>query len=442
MYQMNETKQAGLNIKAVAERTGVPLHTLRAWERRYGVPRPNRHLENCYRLYDEQDIADVVWMKRQVEAGVSPAQASAQVRQQAGGALRLTVSSTEPLAALQTALYDAFLARDETTAQKLLNEAWSAFSPEQIVLDVLQPTMRQIGDGWQRNLLSVEQEHFASNLVRQRLHALLQAQPVPLLTAPRLVAACAPEEQHDLGLLIFTLLARRQGWNVNYLGQRTPLAELDRAAQSARFIVLSISTVTGLASLVPLWNQTLPPAPILFGGEMFQQLPSLREHLPGAYLGQDSVQALQNLATRTPRVSTWKPSRRKLNAALGLDNFRLQIASETARRFMESAARMKTTARNELQHGMTHAALFLTDAFVSALAFDAPELINLQGAWANEFMPAHQIPLASLHHFLKLYNTIATQSLPTESAKLVNALALRLAASVEPTLTEPRRSSI
>ncbi len=43
----------GFNIKIVSERTGVSVHTLRAWERRYGIPQPRRNVENRYRLYDE-----------------------------------------------------------------------------------------------------------------------------------------------------------------------------------------------------------------------------------------------------------------------------------------------------------------------------------------------------------------------------------------------------
>ncbi len=78
-------KNIGLNIKAVAERTGVSLHTLRAWERRYGVPRPARVPGNRYRVYDEQDLADVLWMKRQVAAGLAPARASALLEQHRRG---------------------------------------------------------------------------------------------------------------------------------------------------------------------------------------------------------------------------------------------------------------------------------------------------------------------------------------------------------------------
>lgn len=422
--------ESGLNIKAVAELTGVPLHTLRAWERRYGVPRPSRHAENRYRLYDDEDIADVLWMKQQVDAGVTPAVASARFRQQREQAHALPLAAL-PLENLRSALYNAFARRDEAAAEQILTEAWSTFTPEQALIEVVQPTLREIGNNWQRNTLSVEQEHFASNLVRQRLHALIQAQPRARLNAPRVIAACAPEEQHDLGLLMFTLFARRQGWDVNYLGQRTPLAELYRIAPEARYVVISVSTVTGLASLANIWSAPLPDTPLLFGGDIFNVVPKLREHIPGGYLGKNGVEAVRLLETIPPRSMGWKPPRALLRAAEALDLARFTIASETVQKYLQHAPTHKGMERNSFRAALTHAALFLTDALVSALAFDAPVLMELQGAWAAEFLPAHEIPLESLHPFFKLYNETCKITLSPEAAHAVSELVMRLMDSIE-----------
>src|SRR5438552_2057168 len=70
--------QPTYNIKAVCKRTGLTLATLRAWERRYGVPSPGR-TENGYRLYSEQDVAILFWLKQQTENGGNIGQVSAQL---------------------------------------------------------------------------------------------------------------------------------------------------------------------------------------------------------------------------------------------------------------------------------------------------------------------------------------------------------------------------
>lgn len=428
--------EMGVNIKAVSERTGIPLHTLRAWERRYGVPRPNRDAENRYRLYDEQDIADVLWMKRQVEAGVSPARASALLRQQRTAEPGPTPALL-PIVSLREALYRALERRDQAAAEQVLNQAWSAFAPEQVLLEIIQPTLHQIGDNWQRNALSVEQEHFASNLIRQRLHALIQMQPPPRPNAPRLIAACAPEEQHDLGLLSFTLLARRHGWDVHYLGQRTPLAELHRIARHTRGIVISVSTVTGLASLVPLWSAPLPAAPLLFGGDIFNLVPSLRTHMPGDYLGANGVDGVQQLETMRPHPPEWRPPHGEWHAAQRLDTMRLPIVAETVRGMMDYAAQLPHMDLHEYHAALEHAALFMTDAIVSALAFDAPELMDLQGAWVSSFLPAHAVPLAALYPFFDFYKAACASLLTPDAAERINALVRRLVASFAPAAGEP-----
>ena len=91
------------------------------------------------------------------------------------------------------------------------------------------PYLRELGDRWERGEASVAQEHFASNVIRGRLLAL--ARGWDRGGGPRAVLACAPGEQHDLGLIVFGLALRHQGWSVTYLGADTPVETLAAAAE-------------------------------------------------------------------------------------------------------------------------------------------------------------------------------------------------------------------
>src|SRR4029079_18576956 len=71
-------------IRAVAELTGVSTATLRAWERRYGVPTPSR-TASAYRLYGDEDVALIAQMRDLVESGVAPAEAARALRERAAG---------------------------------------------------------------------------------------------------------------------------------------------------------------------------------------------------------------------------------------------------------------------------------------------------------------------------------------------------------------------
>ncbi len=382
----------GLTIQKVAERTGVSVHTLRAWERRYSVPQPSRVPGNRYRVYDDQDVADVLWMKRQIEAGLAPAQASLLFQQQRRAGIVPFAGPVQPVDATQTALMDALQKSDEATAHQILDQAFALFAPEQVVLQVIQPAMHEIGERWMRNEMTVWQEHLASNLVRQKLVAVLQAQPMLSPAAPYLIAACAPAEEHELGLLILTLLARRNGWRTAYLGQETPLTDLADLARNSKpnLIVISVTTVIGLTGLIPWLVEESRPAPALaFGGRMPNLLPSLREHLPGIFPGEDAKTAVRNLGQAAPRNQFWSPSKRAWNAVQAIQAQRLKIAGEAAMQFMSGLK--PGIQRTWTTHDVNHATLFLVDALSSALAFGVPELMDHEHGWLKAAMPPRNV---------------------------------------------------
>lgn len=426
MIVMNENT-AGLTIKVVAERTGVSVHTLRAWERRYGVPSPNRNENNRYRLYDEADIADVLFIKQEIDKGVAPAQASLMLR------LRLAQSahaaegqSGQPTATAQTALLDAFAQSDEMTARQVLDEAFAVLAPEQVALHVIEPTMNEIGERWMRGEMTVWQEHMASNVVQQKLGAVLQAQPALPPTAPLLAAACAPLEEHQLGLITLALVARRQGWRVAYLGQGTPLdaiAGLERAYKP-NIIAVSVTTVLGLTGLIP-WLDPLnrPAAPLVFGGRIPKLLPAVRAHLPGEYIEGDTLNAVRNLASIRARAEYWVPSKRARNAVEVLQAQRLGIAADAAVKFIATlpkANRQWDTAQ------VNYATLFLIDSLACALAFDAPELIDMQRHWLADAMSPRLVTQPLIAQHLKVFARVLSEAIAKEAMRLFEPLIERM----------------
>ena len=417
----------GLTIQKVAERTGVSVHTLRAWERRYSVPQPSRMPGNRYRVYDDQDVADVLWMKHQIEAGLAPAQASLLFQQQRRAGAVQFAGPVQPVDATQTALMEALQDSDEATAHQILDQAFALFAPEQVVLQVIQPTMHEIGERWMRNEMTVWQEHLASNVVRQKLVAVLQAQPMLATSAPYLIAACAPAEEHELGLLILTLLARRNGWRTAYLGQGTPLADLADLARSSRpdVIVISVTTVIGLTGLIPwLVEENRPDSALAFGGRIPNLLPSLREHLPGTFPGQDALSAVRNLDQGTLHTGYWSPSKRSWNAVQALQAQRLKIAGEAAMQFMSGLR--PGTQRTWTAHDVNHATLFLVDALSSALAFDVPELMDLERGWLKAAMPPRNVSPQLIAQHLETFAHILDNVL-ADQARIFKPLLERMA---------------
>ena len=217
-----------LRIGELSRRTGVRADTLRAWERRYGLLRPER-TEGGFRLYGSADEARVRAMTARIEAGVSAAEAA-----------RLTVSSApaaeadgdgategEPLTASADALRVALEAFDDSGANAVLDEALSRLTLETVAEGVVLPAMRQIGNRWESGEISVAQEHFATGVVRGRL--LSVARNWGAGTGPLALLACPPGESHDLGLISFGLVLHSRGWRITYLGPDTPIDTVSQA---------------------------------------------------------------------------------------------------------------------------------------------------------------------------------------------------------------------
>jgi methanogenic corrinoid protein MtbC1 len=249
-----------LNIAALSRRTGVAPDTLRKWEQRYGVLQPTRTVGG-QRRYSEQDIQRVEWLRDRLGEGWRIGEA-ARVLQETGA---------PPLSEapdLREALVAAALGDDPAQTSATLDQALNVLPLQQALDEVIAPTLHAIGDAWHRGEISIAQEHALTAKVRIRLDR--------LLSDPRgaargtAVLACAPGEQHDVGLLMAAVALRADGWRVEYLGPNTPAADALRFAERIGATVVCFSAARD-ASLAQLREQLerlpeRPAAALVVGG--------------------------------------------------------------------------------------------------------------------------------------------------------------------------------
>jgi hypothetical protein len=211
---------------------------------------------------------------------------------------------------------------------------------------------------------------------------------------------------------------------VLYLGPRTPLADLVRETGRARLVALSVSTVRGLASLIPLWREVQDlPAALLFGGNLPNQVPPLREHLPGTFLGTDAVEAVRTLTTREAARPHWSPSAEALNAAITLQDSRLKFTELFLGREGGSSS-----ARVAEQDSYLDAALLLLDALAGALAFGVAELVDEQVRWIRHQYIARGRDPAVLDGQLKRFASLCRR-VTHEHAQQIEPLLERIRAA-------------
>ena len=225
-----------LRIGELSRRSGVSPELLRAWERRYQLLRPTRSVGGL-RLYSAEDLERVRAMQQHLAEGLAAAEAAAlatSTRTQEKG-VALAADDVRRL------LDEALIAFDDARAQEIFDSLLSTATLDTAISAVVVPYLHELGERWELGEVSVGQEHFASSVLRGRLLGLARGWGRGV--GPRIVLACAPGEQHDLGLISFGLALRARGWRVVYLGADTPLASVADAANASDAVFVVISAV-------------------------------------------------------------------------------------------------------------------------------------------------------------------------------------------------------
>jgi DNA-binding transcriptional MerR regulator len=236
LYSYGVHEPGLLRIGELSRRSGVSPELLRAWERRYQLLHPARS-QGGLRLYSVEDLERVRLMQQHLARGLAAAEAAALATEQPAAS-----GAETPLDGAKDELADAFAAFDEPRAHTLLDSLLATATIDTVLATVVIPYLHELGEGWERGEASVAQEHFASAVLRGRLMGLARGWGRGV--GPRVVLACAPGEQHDLGLIAFGLALGGRGWRIGYLGADTPVTSVADAAHAFAATFAVVSAVT------------------------------------------------------------------------------------------------------------------------------------------------------------------------------------------------------
>ncbi|MES9994160.1 MAG: MerR family transcriptional regulator [Candidatus Thiodiazotropha sp.] len=291
----------GFPIRVLAERTGVGASTLRAWERRYNLLTPQRTPKG-HRVYSDKDERIVERVVELLHEGHSLPAIAKLIRQP-----ERPIASWQPGMELrgvwQDYLQDTLHAISDFSHERIeavFNEASSLYPLDMVTERLIEPALMTLGENWQSNPTGVAEEHFYSSWVRNRLgarfhHGYSQAK------GARIVCACMPGDNHDIGMLLFALSAQSRGYRVLYFGQDLPLEQIPLIVESsgARAVVLSARTPLTedqereLATLTEESN-----LPVLLGGQASDKRLAVFEAAGGLRLGSRILAALQVLSSQ------------------------------------------------------------------------------------------------------------------------------------------------
>ncbi len=213
---------ATYSIAEVEHLTGIQAHTLRIWERRYGLIKAQR-TNTKIRFYDDRQLKLLLNVSILLKNGY---RVSAIDKMQNGEIEDIT----EKLLTQEVAdvgkdiqgLTMSMLSLDEPLFVKIYESYNARHGLKNTVVDLLYPFLHHVGVLWGTNRAMPAQEHFISNLIRRKLFSAIENLPDPKEEAQKLVLFLVEGDYHEIGLLLSYYLAREAGFRVYYLGQNVP----------------------------------------------------------------------------------------------------------------------------------------------------------------------------------------------------------------------------
>lgn len=257
------------SIKDLEQLSGIKAHTLRIWEQRYNLLCPKRTDTNI-RYYDDQDLKLILNVALLNDNGFKISKIASmepsEMREEVMKLTERTLTHDDQIHALTISMIEM----DEDRFDKILSTNILKLGFEQTMMNIIYPFMSKIGVLWQTGAINPAQEHFISNLVRQKLIVAIDSQ-VGKSGGKKFLLYLPDGELHETSMLFASYLIKNQGHKVIYLGQSTPDDDLLAVynLHQPEYLLTVITTVPSsdhVQVYLNLISNRFPKATILVSG--------------------------------------------------------------------------------------------------------------------------------------------------------------------------------
>lgn len=219
--------------------SGIKAHTIRIWEQRYNVLTPNRTAGNT-RYYDDDQLRRLLNISSLSDSGIKISELVALSETEFNILLekqqeQLINKEDSGVEFFISQMISAGLDYNEAAFDKHFSATLLRFGIKNAYVGVIHPMLVRIGLMWGKAELCTAQEHFVSNLIRQKILAATDGLPFPEANKQCWLLFLPQEEDHETGLLFANYLIRLSGQKTIYLGNRVPLQSLRNTALSIKF---------------------------------------------------------------------------------------------------------------------------------------------------------------------------------------------------------------
>lgn len=220
-------KAYGYTIKDLEVLSGIKAHTIRIWEKRYRLLIPKRTATNI-RYYTDDDLKRILNVSLLVKNGYKISKVSVwreeEIKEAVLNVGRVNQSEESYIERLMVYMLNF----DNHKLHKTINETIEGYGFEEAIFKVFFLLFERIGAYWQVGSIFPAQEHYLSNVIRQKLIVEIDRIELNNTRGKTMLFYLHEKEMHELSLLFYSYLARKAGYNVVYLGQFVPFSDLEK----------------------------------------------------------------------------------------------------------------------------------------------------------------------------------------------------------------------
>jgi DNA-binding transcriptional MerR regulator len=267
---------AKYSIKDLERLSGIKAHTIRIWEKRYHLLEPMRTGTNI-RYYSDDDLRKIMNISMLNKQGLKISYLAGLSNKEMNEKVMISSKDINDYENVMNQLIISMVDLDEPKFSKIISRCILQTGFEETIAKIIFPFLDRIGILWMTGSINPAQEHFISNLIRQKLVVAIDELLVKPHNNPKKFLLFVPEgELHELGLLFFSYLIQKRGHEVIYFGQWVPLNDLVEASVVIHFDYL-------LTSIISVYN----------GEELILYLDRLTSAFPGKKIFLTGEQALK-----------------------------------------------------------------------------------------------------------------------------------------------------
>lgn len=261
------------SIKDLERISGIKAHTLRIWEQRYNILTPERTQTNIryYNNYNLKKIINVALLNNNgFKISAIAKMSDSELLKEVERFLNDYKKESDQVDHLVLCLMDL----DESKFEQIMNNAIIHFGFEDTMEKIIFPFFRQMGNLWLLGIINPAQEHYISNLIRQKIIVGIDRITTrPGIQARKILLYLPQLELHEMGLLYAYYLSKLRGHQCFYLGQSVPLEDLTTICKQLKpDQILSIFTAPNaeidLNEYLRACAQQIPDIPFLISGRM------------------------------------------------------------------------------------------------------------------------------------------------------------------------------